>query len=412
MMQAILGNAAHPEYGVATIPFPIPRAEYANCVALLEALEIGGTLVRDCQVQEIRGPWPALKRLEEQLVNLDELDYLAKRLDSFSSGELAQFQALAEKWELQDMTDLINLSFCCQEATVITDFSDLEAVGRRHYLNTHGSCAFGQEWEDLDARETALLLIDSGAGTVTPYGVVYDNGVRLEPVYDGHHLPCFTYAPAVLTVALSSRLEPDNVSQITWLYLPTDEEQLHRALLRSGIADPADFHFRLEDSVFPAAVEAVLDVQLESIYELNRLAQFVDRLQWDQRMKLGAVAAMAEPVNARQLRQLAENLDQFEFAPGVRSPEEYGRYLIRDSGYFAYDPNLEDFYDYEKYGLQRMAQEQGCFTEQGYLACQSEQNLDELLWEGMECQKPAEPEMQMGGWCSKQALMAQIPTLR
>ena len=46
------------------------------------------------------------------------------------------------------MTDLINLSFCCQQATVITDFSDLEAVGRNHYLNTHGGCAFGQEWED------------------------------------------------------------------------------------------------------------------------------------------------------------------------------------------------------------------------------------------------------------------------
>ena len=25
MTQSILGNAAHPEYGVATIPFPIPR---------------------------------------------------------------------------------------------------------------------------------------------------------------------------------------------------------------------------------------------------------------------------------------------------------------------------------------------------------------------------------------------------
>ena len=197
MTQAIIGNAAHPEYGVATIPFPIPRAEYANCVALLEALEIGGALDRDCQVQEIRGPWPALKRLEEQPVNLEELDYLAKRLDSFSSGELAQFQALAEKWELRDMTDLINLSFCCQEATVITDFSDLETVGRSHYLNIHGGCAFGQEWEDLDARETALLLIDSEAGTVTPYGVVYDNGATLEPVYDGQHLPCFTYAPSL-----------------------------------------------------------------------------------------------------------------------------------------------------------------------------------------------------------------------
>ena len=395
MTQAILGNAAHPEYGVATIPLPIPREEYANCVALLEALEIGDASDRDCQVQEICGPWPALKRLEGRTVNLDELDYLAKRLESFSSGELAQFQALVKKWGLRDMTDLINLSFCCQQATVITDFSDLEAVGRSHYLNTHGGCAFGQEWEDLDARETALLLIGSKAGTVTPYGVVYDNGATLEPVYDGHHLPCFTYEPAVLTVALRSRLEPDDTPRVTWLYLPTDEEQLHRALLRSGIAEAADFRFRLEDSVFPAEVEAVLE--LESIYELNRLAQAVDRLSWDQRMKLGAVAAMAEPVNTRQLRQLAENLDQFEFAPGVRSPEEYGRYLIRDSGYFAYDPNLEDFYDYEKYGLQRMAQEKGCFTEQGYLSSQSEQSLEELLWEGMECQKPAEPEMQMGG---------------
>ena len=48
MTQAIIGNATHPEYGVATIPFPIPRAEYANCVALLEALEIGDTSDRDC----------------------------------------------------------------------------------------------------------------------------------------------------------------------------------------------------------------------------------------------------------------------------------------------------------------------------------------------------------------------------
>ena len=30
MTQAILGNAAHPEYGVATIPFPIPRKRTAG----------------------------------------------------------------------------------------------------------------------------------------------------------------------------------------------------------------------------------------------------------------------------------------------------------------------------------------------------------------------------------------------
>ena len=44
MMEAVLSNADHPEYGVATIPLPIPRNQYDHCVALLEALEIGDAL--------------------------------------------------------------------------------------------------------------------------------------------------------------------------------------------------------------------------------------------------------------------------------------------------------------------------------------------------------------------------------
>ena len=32
MIQAVLGNPHHPEYGVATIPFPIPRDQYAHCI--------------------------------------------------------------------------------------------------------------------------------------------------------------------------------------------------------------------------------------------------------------------------------------------------------------------------------------------------------------------------------------------
>ena len=31
MMSAVLSNPNHPEYGVATIPFPIPRDQYAHC---------------------------------------------------------------------------------------------------------------------------------------------------------------------------------------------------------------------------------------------------------------------------------------------------------------------------------------------------------------------------------------------
>ena len=48
MFQAVLSNRDHPEYGVATIPFPIPRNQYTHCMELLEALEIGDAVKVDC----------------------------------------------------------------------------------------------------------------------------------------------------------------------------------------------------------------------------------------------------------------------------------------------------------------------------------------------------------------------------
>ena len=85
---------------------------------------------------------------------MDQLDYLAKRLDSFDKGEASQFQAMAHKMKLIHIKDFINLTFCCQQATVISDFSDLGAVGRSHYMNLHGGCAPSEELARLDGRET------------------------------------------------------------------------------------------------------------------------------------------------------------------------------------------------------------------------------------------------------------------
>ena len=192
MIQAVLGNPHHPEYGVATIPFPIPRDQYAHCMELLEALEIGDAIKVDCKVEEVDSFFSVLKRTEMLTVNVEELNYLAKRLDSFDTGEVAQFQAMAHKLDLFELKDLINLTFCCQQATVITDFSDLAAVGRNHYMNLHGGCAKTEELNALDGEETARRLIENGGGTITPYGVVYDNGMKLEPVYDGRFFPAIT----------------------------------------------------------------------------------------------------------------------------------------------------------------------------------------------------------------------------
>ena len=71
-----------------------------------------------------------LEPLVSQTVNMDELDYLAKRLESFNDYEASQFQAMASRLKLSDIRDFINLTFSSQQVTVITDFSDLEQIGR------------------------------------------------------------------------------------------------------------------------------------------------------------------------------------------------------------------------------------------------------------------------------------------
>ena len=397
MMQVILSNSKHPEYGQATIPFPLAQDQYEDCVELLEKLEIGSATKQDCKVLEISSAFPVLKRMEMLTVNLDDLDYLAKRLASFDVGESAQFQAMAHKLELFELKDLINLTFCCQQATVITDFTNLEAIGRDHYMNLYGGCASTQELEDLDGAETARLLIDSGAGEVTPYGVVYDNGMKLEQYYDGQHFPAYLYEPCMLMIGLTFRLEPEDTKNITWLYLPVAKGQLERAMVRSGITDPADMRFRFSESMFPDEVDAALDFRYENIYELNDLALAVSKLSAEAQKKLGAVVEMAEPEYASQICRLAENLDQFEFAPGAHTPAEYGRFMIQESGHFEYDENLEGFYDYEKFGLQRMEQESGMFTDRGYVSYHGTMSLEELMMEDPAESFREEQGLQMGG---------------
>ena len=379
MIRAVLSNPSHPEYGVATIPFPIPHDQYAHCMELLAALEIGDAVKADCKVQAIDSFYSVLKRTEMLTVNVEELNYLAKRLDSFDTGEAAQFQAMAHKLELFEPKDLINLTFCCQQTTVITDFSDLAAIGRGHYMNLHGGCAKTEELDALDGEKTARQLIENGNGTVTPYGVVYDNGMKLEQVYDGHFFPCYYYEPNAITVAVTAKSEPEDTEHITWLYLPMVQEEIDHALQRAGIADPADARLRLEDTQLQDEVDVLLDMERENISDLNALAQAADEFSSDDMKKLGAVVTLTKPQNAEQIKNLAENLDQFDFAPGAHTPAEYGKYMIQQSGHFEYDENLDEFYDYEKYGLQRMDEEDGMFTDRGYIAYRGYISMEEIM---------------------------------
>ena len=231
IMKAEVSSKAHPEYGQATIPLPIPDSQYDSVIDLLEAMDIGSPTSQDCRVDRLDSKYPILNRLATQSVNVDELDYLAKRLDSFCVGEKEKFQAMASKLYLSDIKDFINLTFCCQQATVITDFSDLERIGKNHALTVTGGSMEPELYDRLDGRSVALDLFQRVTGTVTPYGVVYDNGMKLEQVYDGRHFPAYLYKPPLMMVSINSGPEGTATG---YLYLPCPDKQIQRTLERAG----------------------------------------------------------------------------------------------------------------------------------------------------------------------------------
>ena len=132
-MNAVLSNPKHPEYGQFTVPLPIPHNQYDGIMEALNAMDMGDPLARDCQMDEILGEYPILKRLEGKPVNIDELDYLAKRLDSFCyAQEGAQFQGAAVSYNYSDMTDLINLTFSCQQVTLCVNIQEGGGASQGH----------------------------------------------------------------------------------------------------------------------------------------------------------------------------------------------------------------------------------------------------------------------------------------
>ena len=231
IMKAEVSSKAHPEYGQATIPLPIPDSQYDHTIELLEDMGIGSPTAQDCRVDGLVSEYPILNRLVAQSVNVDEPDYLAKRLASFCQGEDAQFEAMASKLHLSDIKDFINLTFCCQRATVIIDFSNLDQAGKKHSLTVNGGSMPSDEYDQVDGRAVALDLIQSGAGVVTPYGVVYDNGMKLEQVYDGRHFPAYPYKPPLMMVSINSGPEGTATG---YLYLPCPDKQIQRTLERAG----------------------------------------------------------------------------------------------------------------------------------------------------------------------------------
>ena len=340
IFKATLSNKAHPEYGEASIPFPIPSSEYDHTIDLLDAMGIG-----------------------------EALDYLAKRLDSFSKGEADQFLATASKLCLSDIKDFINLTFCCQQATVITSFFDLERIGKEHSLTINGGTMPIEEYKKVDGQSVALELIQSGNGVVTPYGVVYDNGMKLEQVYDGRHFPEYFYGPCMASVTLSRR---DQGGRET-LYLPCSDLKIARTLRRLGVNDASQYAAVMESDHICDEVCGLFNEgfeQNEHLDVLNRLACCCQEFTDEQMEQFHTVFAYIGPQTLEEVVQLAENLQDFTVVNGIHTAEDYGRIMAERVGVA---PSLSDFLDYGRLGQRQIDEEGGVFGAQGYIAYQGTQ---------------------------------------
>ncbi len=370
IIHTVIGNRAHPEYGAASIPFPISAEEYPRIIGMMEELENGDVWKSDCHIAEIESPLPVLECLEDTEINVDEMDYLAKRLDSFSDYELRQLQAMAAKNGYCKLKDLINLTFSCQMVTVVSDFSDLEAIGRQHFMNTH----YGVTVSELARQKFRLIALDllqnDLSAKITPYGVVYENDFWLDEVYDGEKFVEYKYCDCMM------ELDVMQGSKTATLYLPAPEVQINRALERCGIYAGEFYSLNIVDSSFGVDLEEYLTTKYETIQSLNSMCEAAAGIDAE---KLGAIIRSTSPESAEQIKLLAKDAESFCFYPGIKTAEEYGWRFIQNHGRFEYDDELEKYFDYERFGKDRVAREHGVFDEAGYIAYKGALGFDEIM---------------------------------
>lgn len=202
--------------------------------------------------------------------NVDELSFLTKRLDSLDAREKNTFYASAVATSTKTMADLINLTYNTHCYSVISDFSNLNEVGKAVYLNEAGG-ASAKELEELDGRTIVEDLMKfSPLKKVTTYGVVYQNRNEPELVYDGKYFPCYYWKDEIATIELKANGGRE------YLYLPCPSTEIEKALMRLEVDNLSQCDAFLESDYFPKpmvdliAKEKVITSNMDNLNEFAR----------------------------------------------------------------------------------------------------------------------------------------------
>lgn len=315
-----------------------------------------------CRLVEVSEKDNFLQRFEGQTVNVDEVNFFAKRMESMTEYERKVLSAYAEDYGVATMQDLINLTFSMKGLSLLTDFSDARQVGVRLYLDEFLGMS-EEEKEQTNFIEFAEKTLKESRVEVLPYGVFVEHGFEMQEVYNGKTFPAFIESDEVVAV-----VEVQNKSGDTeYLYLPTDICSMNKVKERLQLQDYWEMevtgieNLRLPDIIVPIP-EDVKEIELMTLF--NEMCQTLKGFDEVKMNQLAMVVEFTGFNNFADVTYIAKHLGEFEINPFVHNDEEYGKFLVTESGLFEVDELLLPHINYVAFAADK---KEGTLVASGYV---------------------------------------------
>ena len=368
--------SAHISYNgnSADIDFPVSD-EMLNVI--LENSEMPTDTTLPFLVEDIHYPIE-LSALNARNVNLDELNFLARRLDSFTEEEIEQVFAATEHENAQSLKNMINLTYNLDKFTLIKNVGDMTKVGRDYTLNTEG-CVPADSRYDAKYAEIGRKLLASGRGVFTERGLLFVEDKPIEEVYDGKTFPGFAYQSFIVNVDVEYKGRYES------LFLPESQLAIDKAVRRLGAESIDDCDLSSEYgnpnfSRFSVRFEEILDN--EGIDALNELAYELNTYDIDTE-KLDAAMEMTDVKSSKNIITLINHLDEFEWLNDISygDYEGVGRFFVESDYYDKYEISDElcDYFDFAEFGAHMADEKSGQFVNGGFIFCDVEDGLDSIM---------------------------------
>ena len=158
-----------------------------------------------------------------------------------------------------------------------------------------------------------------------------------------------------------------------WVKFPTTAEELKEVFKRIGIGQKDDFGQPYEEwfiTDYDCYVDGLYSKlgKYENLDELNYLASKLDEMSESEYAQFQAGMEMGDHCGSLQeIINLTENLDCYEVYPDIHDYDDLGRYYIEELDVMQVPEHLQNYIDYEAYGRDVAIDENGAFTDQGYV---------------------------------------------